>query len=184
MPGNTGASQTHAARRGLRLLLSLLLLGTAIGVSLTAPQPAQAAADTNSATATTSVQPMSSIANCPANDLCWWVDANQVGVMHPVRDAIYDWSTQKEPTCNRADPLNATWNDCASTLYNKRSGYGAQVYANSYPKGGSPSSTNPGFCLQPGSRVALDLTQVRYSNEVSMTLNDSISSNRWRSGGC
>lgn len=168
MPKNK--SGTHTVRGSLRLLFSLFLaVGSAIGVSLVVQQPAQAAV----------VQPMSSIANCPANDLCWWVDANQVGAMHPVRDAIYDWRTQTESTCG-----SGTWDDCASTLYNNKSGFGAQVYSEPYPKGGSPSSSDPGYCLEPGSHAALDLAQVHYSNEITLSLNDTISSNRWRTGGC
>ena len=163
------------ASRIPRLLLSLLLAsGTAVGVSLAAQEAASAAVGA------AVVQPMSSTGDCPVNDLCWWVGTNQTGKMHPVRDAIYDWHTQSEPSCGG----DTTWNDCASTLYNNRSGFGAQVYANSYPKGGSPSVSDPGYCLEPGSRVALDLTQVHYSNEVSLTVDNSISSNRWRTGGC
>lgn len=170
MPRSTVTSGTHTTRRSLRFLLSLLLaLGAATGASLVAQQSAQAA----------TVQPMSSIGDCPGGDLCWWVDANQVGKMHPVRDAIYDWRTQTELTCG-----SGTWDDCASTLYNNNGGFGAQVYSEPYPKGGSPSSTTPGYCLEPFSHAGLDLTTLRYSNENSLKLNDTISSNRWRSGGC
>ena len=166
-------TETRTAPRSLRLLFSMFLaLGVATGVSVFVQQSAQAATSA-------SVKPMSSIANCPSGDLCWWVDANQVGVMHPVRDAIYDWSTQSEPSCP-----NLNWNDCASTLYNNKAGFGAQVYANAYPKGGSPSSSDPGYCLEPGSHAALDLATVHYSNEESLSLNDTISANQWRTGGC
>jgi hypothetical protein len=180
MPRSTATPGTHTTRRSLRLLLSLFFaLGSAIGVSLVVQQPAQAAAYGHGATSTAAVQPMSSIANCPANDLCWWVGANQTGVMHPVKDAIYDWTTQTESTCG-----SQKWDDCASTLYNKKVGFGAQVYSEPYPKGGSPSSADPGYCLEPGSHVALDLTKVHYTNETTLSLNDTISSNRWRNGGC
>lgn len=180
MPRSTVTPGRHTALRSLRLLLSLFLaLGAAIGMSLVVQQSAQAAAYGNGATSPAVVQPMSSIADCPAHDLCWWVDANQVGVMHPVRDAIYDWRTQTEPTCG-----SGTWDDCASTLYNNNAGFGAQVYSEPYPKGGSPSSSDPGYCLEPGSHAALNLTTVHYSNETTLSLNDTISSNRWRTGGC
>lgn len=170
MSESTVTTGTHTARRSLRLLLSVFLsLGAALGVSLAVQQPAQAA----------TVQPMSSISDCPSGDLCWWVDANQVGKMHPVRDAIYDWRTQTETACG-----SGTWDDCASTLYNNKAGYGAQVYSEPYAKGGSPSSSDPGYCLEPGSHVALNLTTVHYTNETTLSLNDTISANRWRSGGC
>jgi hypothetical protein len=160
-----------------------ILAGIAAVTLMVAPAAAANAAtpSTFAPTGATSaaVTPHSSIADCPVNDLCWWVNANQVGKMHPVRDAIFDWRTQFEPTCG-----SGTWDDCASTLYNKRSGFGAQVYSEPYPKGGSPAASDPGFCLQPGSHIALNLTTVHYSNEVSLTLNDTISANRWRTGGC
>lgn len=176
MPRNTITPGTHTARRSLRLLLSLFL---ALGTAIVLQQSAQAAPYGDGATSTVAVQPRSSIGDCPAKRLCWWVDAKQVGVMHAVRDAIYAWTTQTEPSCG-----SGTWDDCASTLYNNNAGYGAQVYSEPYPKGGSPSSSDPGYCLEPGSHVALDLTTVHYSNETTLSLNDTISSNRWRTGGC
>jgi hypothetical protein len=107
------------------------------------------------ATAAAGAVPFSSFNDCETNfpgDLCWWVGANQTGVMHPVRDAIANWSTQKEPTCS-----TGTWNDCASTLDNANTqGEGAQVYENA-------NFTGAGFCLRPGSKIA-DLTHQLYSN--------------------
>jgi hypothetical protein len=181
MPENAVRPGTQTPGRSLRLPLSLFLaLGAAIGVSFAAQSTAQAAsASAHGTTASSAAVPMSSTADCPSGDLCWWVDANQIGAMHPVRDAIYDWRTQFEPTCG-----SGTWDDCASTLYNNKGGWGAQVYSEPYAKGGSPSSSDPGYCLEPFSKVALDLTKVHYSNEVTLSLNDTISSNRWRSGGC
>lgn len=181
MPENSVKPGTQASSRSLRLPLAVFLaLGGAIGVSLAAQSTAQAAsAGAHGASPAVVVRPMSSIADCPANDLCWWVGAGETGVMHPVRDAIYDWRTQTEPTCG-----SGTWDDCASTLYNNRAGSGAQVYSEPYAKGGSPSSSDPGYCLEPGSHVALDLTKVHYTNETTLSLNDTISSNRWRPGGC
>lgn len=176
MPKSTVMSRTHIARRSLRLLLSLFLaVGASVGLSLVVQQPASAA----------TVQPMSSIADCPAGDLCWWVSTKETGAMHPVRDAIYDWRTQHEPTCQVPVSDVNTWDDCASSLYNNNNkGFGAQVYSEPYPKGGSPTSSDPGYCLVPFSQGALNLSALHYSNEITLGMNDTISANRWRSGGC
>jgi hypothetical protein len=106
--------------------------------------------------------------------LCWWVDANEVGVMHPVRDAISSWTTQKEPTCTTGDS-HGTWNDCASTLYNP-TGNGAVVYSGVDYEGYS-------ICLDPG-QYAANLTLYGWPGNRTVTINDSISSNSWVTGGC
>jgi hypothetical protein len=171
MPRSPVIPEKHTARRSLRLLLSLFLaIAAATGVSLVVQQPASAA-----------VQPMSSIANCPTNDLCWWVSPNEVDTMIAVRDAVPNWTKQTVAVnvCS-----TGTWTDCASGLYNKRAGWGAQVYDDPYVAGKDPSTSDPGYCLVPGSQAALNLTSIHYSNEESISLNDSISANRWRSGGC
>ena len=123
----------------------------------------------------TAVAPRSNIADCKAadpsrTDLCWWVGANQTGKMHPVRDAISNWQTQKEPTCQ-----TKTWNDCASTLYNDNSRYGAFFFYNS---GDGP----PDFCMPPGTYLN-DLTQYDYAG-TTVPINDTISSNSWDTNGC
>jgi hypothetical protein len=181
-PGNAATSAPQTARRSLRLTLSLLTAaGAAIAVSF-AVQPAAHAAAAHGATTASVVRPMSSFADCRANDpgdLCWWVGPNETGAMHPVRDAIYDWRTQKEATCG-----SGTWDDCPATLYNNNPGFGAQVYSEPYPKGGAPSSSDPGYCLPAGSTSGMILANLHYSNEVSLSLNKTISSNRWRTGGC
>jgi hypothetical protein len=123
--------------------------------------------------------PLSDVANCRASysgDLCWWVGAGETGVMHPVRDAISNWMTQKESSCLNQDfDSNLTWNDCASTLYNANGSYGAQVYQNSEDKG-------DGYCVPPGTLV-FNLSATPYAGTAT-NMNDSISSNRWRAGGC
>jgi hypothetical protein len=119
--------------------------------------------------------PRSNIANCKAadpnrTDACWWVGANQTGKMHPVRDAISNWQTQKEATCQ-----TGTWNDCASTLYNDNSRFGAFFFYNS---GDGP----PDFCMLPGTYLG-DLTQFDYAG-TTVPINDTISSNSWDTSGC
>jgi hypothetical protein len=131
------------------------------------------------ATAAAAAAPLSDVADCTASfsgDLCWWVDADEVGKMHPVRDAISNWMSQKEPDCLNQDfDSNGTWNDCASTLYNANGSYGAQVYQNSEYKG-------DGYCVPPGTLV-FNLVNTPYAGTAT-NMNDSISSNRWRAGGC
>jgi hypothetical protein len=133
----------------------------------------------HSATAATVVTPMSDVADCTASysgDLCWWVGAEETGVMHPVRDAITNWMSQKEPTCLNQDfDSNGTWNDCASTLYNANGSYGAQVYQNSQDLG-------DGYCVPPGTLV-YNLVNTPFAGTAT-NMNDQISSNRWRAGGC
>ena len=123
----------------------------------------------------TAAVPMSDIANCQAadpthSDVCWWVGANQTGKMHPVRDAISNWQTQKEPTCQ-----TGTWNDCASTLYNDNSTDGAFFFYNS---GDGP----PDFCMPPGTYLN-DLTKYDYAG-TTVPINDTISSNSWDTNSC
>lgn len=117
--------------------------------------------------------PDSNVANCKASypgDLCWWVDANQVGKMQPVRDAIGNWATKPDSYCP-----SGTWNDCASTLYNANTTTGAQVFEN------ASGAVNPsGYCVQPG--VLLDnLTDYSFDDD-DHGMNDAISSNSW--GSC
>jgi hypothetical protein len=128
------------------------------------------------ASSAAAVLPASDSADCRAyvTDLCWWVDANEVGKMHPVRDAISSWATQKEPTCTTGDS-DGTWNDCASTLYNPTSN-GAVVYSDTNFEGYS-------ICLDPGQYVA-NLAQVGWPDSQGTSMNDSISSNSWVPGGC
>jgi hypothetical protein len=128
---------------------------------------------------TAAAAPMSDIADCKAADpthsyLCWWVGANQTGKMHPVRDAISDWTTQKEPTCTTGDS-NGTWNDCASTLYNDNSSYGAWLFY-------GHDDNVPDFCMVPGSYLG-DLTKYDYGT-TGVVINDTISSNSWGSASC
>jgi hypothetical protein len=129
--------------------------------------------------AAAAAHPMSDVADCTANysgDLCWWVDADEKGVMHPVRDAISNWMSQKESTCiSQNFDSNGTWNDCASTLYNANGSYGAQVYEASNDKG-------DGYCVPPGTLV-FNLAVTPYAGTAT-NMNDSISSNRWRPNGC
>ena len=127
------------------------------------------------ATTATAARPMSDIADCQAADptrayLCWWVGANQTGKMHPVRDAISDWRTQKEATCP-----SGTWNDCASPLYNDSSSRAAWVYYSASDEGNYA-------CLAPGTYVA-NLAESYYANSV-VFMNDTISSNRWGAANC
>jgi hypothetical protein len=126
------------------------------------------------ATAATAA-PRSNIADCKAADpthsfVCWWVGANQTGKMHPVRDAISNWQTQKEPTCQ-----TGTWNDCASTLYNDNSSDGAFFFYNSGDSGSN-------FCMPPGTYLN-DLTKYDYAG-TTIPINDTISSNSWDTNGC
>jgi hypothetical protein len=119
--------------------------------------------------------PMSDIADCQAADptrrfVCWWVGANETGKMHPVRDAISDWKTQKEATC-----LGGTWNDCASTLYNDNSVQGAWFFYNSGDSGSD-------FCMVSGSFLS-NLAVEDYPG-TGFTINDTISSNRWGAANC
>jgi Peptidase inhibitor family I36 len=114
---------------------------------------------------TAAAQPMSDLADCPVNDLCWWVDANQVGKMHPVRDAVSNWTTQKEPTCP-----SGTWNDCASTLYNHNPSLAAWLWYNA-------GNGGPDFCMPPGSYLG-NLTDYDYPG-TTVNINDTISANSW-----
>jgi hypothetical protein len=127
------------------------------------------------ATAAAAAVPMSDIANCQAadpthSDVCWWVGANQTGKMHPVRDAISNWKTQKEPTCP-----SGTWNDCASTLYNDNSSFGAFFFYNAGDSGSN-------FCMPPGTYLN-DLTKYDYAG-TTIPINDTISSNSWDTNSC
>lgn len=127
------------------------------------------------ATVAAAAAPMSNIADCKAADpthsyVCWWVGANQTGKMHPVRDAISNWQTQKEATCQ-----TGTWNDCASTLYNDNSSHGAWLFYNA-------GDGVPDFCMVPGSYLG-DLSQYVYPG-TNVNINDTISSNSWGSAGC
>jgi hypothetical protein len=178
----------HSPGSRHRVVVGILAGVAAVTLMVAPAAAANAATPSPSAptgtTSTTAATPLSSFHDCPVNDLCWWEDRNQVGPMHPVRDAIFAWTTQTLPIETTGTCGGTTWDDCASTLYNNRAGFGAQVYSEPYPKGGSPSNSDPGFCLQPGSQMAFDLTKVHYSNEVTLSLNDTISANRWRTGGC
>jgi hypothetical protein len=155
-------------RRGATIGAVAGLVAAAAVAGTTAAQAATQSAN-HSATATAVVVPLSDLADCPAQDLCWWVDAYQVGKMHPVRDAISDWTTQKEATCP-----SGTWNDCASTLYNN-SDNGAVVFDTIGHKGRS-------LCVPPGDYLP-NLDNYRYYQDIE-TLNDTISSNAWVAGGC
>jgi hypothetical protein len=158
-------------------LIRKIIIGVAPGlaaVMLAAGGATAAHASTQSvdhgATAAAAAVPLSNIANCKAADpthryVCWWVGANQTGKMHPVRDAISNWATQKEPTCP-----SGTWNDCASTLYNDNSSYGAFFFYN-------PGDGPPDFCMLPGTYLN-DLTKYDYAG-TAVPINDTISSNSW-----
>lgn len=165
-------------------LIRKIIIGIGVAPSLAAAMlaaggAAAAHASTQSvdhaATAAVAAAPMSNIADCKAADpthsyVCWWVGANQTGKMHPVRDAISNWATQKEPTCQ-----TGTWNDCASTLYNDNSSYGAFFFYNS---GDGP----PDFCMPPGTYLN-DLTKYDYAG-TTVPINDTISSNSWDTHSC
>jgi Peptidase inhibitor family I36 len=127
------------------------------------------------ATAATAATPMSDIADCKAADptrsyICWWVGANMTGKMHPVRDAISNWTTQKEASC-----AGGTWNDCASTLYNDNASYGAFFFY-------SANDSGSNFCMTPGTYLG-NLTQYDYAGST-IPINDTISSNSWDTDGC
>jgi hypothetical protein len=108
---------------------------------------------------------MSDLADCPVNDLCWWVNVNQTGKMHPVRDAVSNWTTQKEPSCP-----SRTWNDCASTLYNHNPHLAAWLWDNAGDGG-------PDFCMAPGSYLG-NLANQDYPS-TGFGINDTISANSW-----
>jgi hypothetical protein len=151
------------------LAVAMLAVGGA-----TAAQASTQSVDHGAAVAAAAA-PLSDIADCKAADpthsyVCWWAGANQTGKMHPVRDAISNWATQKEGTCP-----SGTWNDCASTLYNDNSSYGAFFFYNS---GDGP----PDFCMPPGTYLN-DLTQYDYAG-TTVPINDTISSNSWDTRGC
>jgi len=158
----------------------ILGVGSSLAAAMLAAGGATAAQATtrsveHPATAAAAARPMSDIADCQAADptrayVCWWVGANQTGKMHPVRDAISNWTTQKEATCQ-----SGTWNDCASTLYNDSSSRGAWFYYSANDKGNY-------FCIVPGTYVN-DLTKYDYANSV-VPVNDTISSNRWGAANC
>lgn len=151
---------------------SLAVAMLAVGGATAAHASTQSAE--HGAAAAAVAAPMSNIADCKHADpnhadVCWWVGANQTGKMHPVRDAISNWTTQKEPTCQ-----TGTWNDCASTLYNDNSKYGAFFFYNI-------NDGPPDFCMLPGSYLG-NLTQYDYAG-TTVPINDTISSNSW-SAGC
>ena len=160
-------------------LIRKIIIGVAPGLAaamLAAGGATAAHASTQSVDhAATAAAPMSNIADCKAADpthsyLCWWVGANQTGKMHPVRDAISNWKTQKEASC-----LGGTWNDCASSLYNDNSSYGAFFF---YNAGNGP----PDFCMTPGTYLN-DLTKYDYAG-TAVEINDTISSNSWDTNSC
>jgi hypothetical protein len=124
----------------------------------------------NGAQPAVSAQPASDIQDCVDadpndTDICWWVDANQVGKMHPVRDAIENWTTQKESTCS-----SGTWNDCASTLYNDNLISSSLVFSDADWDGGV-------VCLPPDGYLG-NLADYAYPN-TGENMNDTISSNSW-----
>ena len=122
------------------------------------------------ASGTKEARPASDIQDCvdensSDTDLCWWVDANEVGKMHLVRDAIENWTTQKEPTCP-----SGTWNDCASTLYNNNLISASLVFSDADWAGGVT-------CLLPDNYLG-NLADYAYPN-TGENMNDTISSNSW-----
>jgi hypothetical protein len=154
-----------------RRVAVIVLAGLAALVLAATPAVASTAGISSSAAA---ALPLSNKADCNAYavDMCWWVNANQVGKMHPVRDAISDWRSQTESTCP-----GGTWNDCASTLYNPSSTRkGAVVYVDIGYQSWS-------YCAVPGAYLA-DLNDFTWPGSGGAKMNDSISSNSWIPGGC
>jgi hypothetical protein len=101
---------------------------------------------------------------CSAGYLCFWADADYSNSKGSVQGTNDRWSTLPFSGGNCSQ---GNWNDCASSIYNRKSSQAAYVYQDTYRSGGR-LTINPGVAYAHlGSRT--------FSNGV--VAGDNISSN-------
>ncbi len=147
------------------VIRKLAVVGLPVLVASALATPASAEA----APFTSGVAPASAPADCPAGDLCFWVDAGYKGAMGELAGNNGSWTKFSEQQCPHAN-----WNDCASAIYNHGTSDNARVFRDSNGGGG-------GACLPRGTLWS-NLTSHYFDNGVNM--NDAISSNDWISSAC
>jgi hypothetical protein len=149
---------------------ALLLLGL-----LAAPAAAAGAADAMAADgrAVSAAALARARSDCPATWFCVWADANfsrGPGKWQNDEHLYGRWTTSQ---CPSSPPSRATWNDCASSVYNHGDSCRVTFYENEY------FNETPGaffYQLPRGSYLA-NLAQNTWSDGTSP--NDKISSHKW-----
>lgn len=87
-----------------RLPLALAFSALLVGAGAVSAAPAQAAAS-----------------SCPSGKFCFWVDGPFLGPMGTLAGSNPAWSVFPQARCaDRGNGAAANWDDCASSLYNRR----------------------------------------------------------------